>query len=168
VPWVCSPGAAAPPEPPPTTTTHSSPATPRGGRGFSAELMFVEDNTPAHRLLRMLGRDKGLAPGDQAHMAARSIASSDVEPAPLRMVFGSQALESNLATPPTRRSGLGATDSMTIWCWLSLSRPGMPSAVPPGQLLPRLCWLVTESGRTTRSPDADRGTASAAGTLFAL
>jgi hypothetical protein len=37
-------------------------------------------------------------PGDPARMAARIIESVDVEPAPLRMVLGSQALESTLST----------------------------------------------------------------------
>ena len=39
-----------------------------------------------------------LAPGDPARMAARIIESADVEPAPLRLVLGSQALESTLST----------------------------------------------------------------------
>jgi hypothetical protein len=40
----------------------------------------------------------GLAPGDPARMAARIIESVEVEPAPLRLVLGSQALEGTLAT----------------------------------------------------------------------
>jgi hypothetical protein len=46
----------------------------------------------------MLDPANGLAPGDLARMAARMIESVDVEPAPLRMVLGSQALDSTLTT----------------------------------------------------------------------
>jgi len=46
----------------------------------------------------MLDPKNGLAPGDPARMATRIIESIDVEPAPLRMVLGSQALEGTLAT----------------------------------------------------------------------
>jgi hypothetical protein len=46
----------------------------------------------------MLDPKNGLAPGDPARMAARIIESVDVEPAPLRMVLGSQALASTLTT----------------------------------------------------------------------
>jgi hypothetical protein len=38
----------------------------------------------------------GLAPGAPARMAARIIESVDVEPAPLRIVLGSQALKGSL------------------------------------------------------------------------
>ena len=62
------------------------------------ELMPIYDQTPAHSFLRMLDPKNGLAPGDPARMAARIIESVDVEPAPLRMVLGSQALEGTLAT----------------------------------------------------------------------
>jgi hypothetical protein len=40
----------------------------------------------------------GLAPGEPARMAARIIDSVDMEPAPLRIVLGSQALESRYTT----------------------------------------------------------------------
>jgi len=70
----------------------------RYGSAQVAELMPIYDETPAHSFLRMLDPKKGLAPGDPARMAARIIESVDVEPAPLRMVLGSQALESTLTT----------------------------------------------------------------------
>jgi NAD(P)-dependent dehydrogenase (short-subunit alcohol dehydrogenase family) len=63
-----------------------------------ANLMPVYDNTPAHSFLTMLDPANGLAPGDPARMAAQIIASVDTEPAPLRLVLGSQALETTLAT----------------------------------------------------------------------
>jgi len=70
----------------------------RYGSAQVAELMPIYDRTPAHDFLRMLDPKNGLAPGDPARMAARIIESVDVEPAPLRMVLGSQALESTLTT----------------------------------------------------------------------
>jgi NAD(P)-dependent dehydrogenase (short-subunit alcohol dehydrogenase family) len=70
----------------------------RYGSAQVAELMPVYDDNPAHSFLRMLDPKSALAPGDPARMAARIIESVDVEPAPLRMVLGSQALESTLTT----------------------------------------------------------------------
>src|SRR5690348_9030772 len=70
----------------------------RYGSAQVAQLMPVYDQTSAHSFLKMLDPKNGLAPGDPARMAARIIESVDVEPAPLRLVLGSQALESTLAT----------------------------------------------------------------------
>ena len=68
----------------------------RYGSAQVAELMPVYDQTPAHSFLRMLDPKNGLAPGDPARMAARIIESVDAEPAPLRIVLGSQALENTV------------------------------------------------------------------------
>jgi NAD(P)-dependent dehydrogenase (short-subunit alcohol dehydrogenase family) len=70
----------------------------RYGSARVADLMPIYDKTPAHSFLRMLDPETGLAPGDPARMAARIIESVEVEPAPLRMVLGSQALEGTLTT----------------------------------------------------------------------
>ena len=71
----------------------------RYGSAQVADLMPAYDETPAHSFLAMLDpATGGLAPGDPARMAARIIESVDMEPAPLRMVLGSQALESTLTT----------------------------------------------------------------------
>jgi len=70
----------------------------RYGSAQVAALMPIYDETPAHSFVRMLDPKNGLAPGDPARMAARIIESVDVEPAPLRMVLGAQALESTLTT----------------------------------------------------------------------
>lgn len=70
----------------------------RYGGAQVAKLTPVYDATPAHSFLRMLDPKNGLAPGDPVRMAARIIESVDVNPAPLRVVLGSQALESTLAT----------------------------------------------------------------------
>src|SRR6266566_491932 len=68
----------------------------RYGSAQVADLLPVYDDTPAHGFLTMLDPAGGLAPGDPARMAARIIASADTDPAPLRMVLGSQALHSTL------------------------------------------------------------------------
>jgi NAD(P)-dependent dehydrogenase (short-subunit alcohol dehydrogenase family) len=70
----------------------------RYGSAQVAKLTPIYDQTHAHSFLRMLDPQNGLAPGDPARMAARIIESVDVEPAPLRVVLGSQALEGTLAT----------------------------------------------------------------------
>jgi len=80
----------------------------RYGSAQVAQLMPVYDQTPAHSFLSMLDPKNGLAPGDPARMAARMIESVDVEPAPLRMILGSQALESTLATLRKRIAGFEA------------------------------------------------------------
>ena len=70
----------------------------RYGSARVAELMPEYDQTPAHSFLKMLDPANGLAPGNPARMVAAMIASVDQEPAPLRIVLGSQALDSTLAT----------------------------------------------------------------------
>ncbi|MGO4870136.1 MAG: SDR family oxidoreductase [Roseiarcus sp.] len=80
----------------------------RYGSAQVAKLTPTYDNNPAHSFLRMLDPKNGLAPGDPARMAARIIESVDIEPAPLRVVLGSQALESTLATLRKRIVGFEA------------------------------------------------------------
>jgi NAD(P)-dependent dehydrogenase (short-subunit alcohol dehydrogenase family) len=80
----------------------------RYGSAQVAELMPVYDETPAHGFLKMLDPKNGLAPGDPARMAARIIESVDAQPAPLRLVLGSQALESTIATLRKRVAGFEA------------------------------------------------------------
>ena len=80
----------------------------RYGSAHVAELLPAYDGTPAHGFLRMLDPGNGLAPGDPARMAARIIESADVDPAPLRIVLGSQALEGTLATLRARIAGFEA------------------------------------------------------------
>jgi NAD(P)-dependent dehydrogenase (short-subunit alcohol dehydrogenase family) len=70
----------------------------RYGSARVADLMPEYDGNPAHAFQRMLDPANGLAPGDPARMAARIIDSVDTEPAPLRMVLGSQALDSTIDT----------------------------------------------------------------------
>lgn len=70
----------------------------RYGSAKVADLMPEYDSNPAHSFLRMLDASNGLAPGDPVRMARRMIESVDIEPAPLRIVLGSQALAITLAT----------------------------------------------------------------------
>jgi NAD(P)-dependent dehydrogenase (short-subunit alcohol dehydrogenase family) len=74
----------------------------RYGSARIAELMPEYDGNPAHAFQRMLDPANGLAVGDPARMAARIIESVDVEPAPLRLMLGSQALQDTIATLRTR------------------------------------------------------------------
>jgi len=80
----------------------------RYGSAQVAKLTPIYDATPAHSFLRMLDPKNGQAPGDPARMAARIIESVDVDPAPLRLVFGSQALETTLTTLRKRIAGFEA------------------------------------------------------------
>lgn len=80
----------------------------RYGSAQVAKLMPTYDDNPAHGFLQMLDPKNGLAPGDPARMAARIIDSVDVNPAPLRLVLGSQALESTIATLRKRIAGFEA------------------------------------------------------------
>lgn len=68
----------------------------RYGSAQVATLMPEYDITPAHSFMKMLDPANGLAPGDPSRMATRIIESVDITPAPLRMVLGSQALQSTL------------------------------------------------------------------------
>jgi NAD(P)-dependent dehydrogenase (short-subunit alcohol dehydrogenase family) len=70
----------------------------RYGSAQVADLMDVYDGNPAHGFVAMLDPANGLAPGDPVRMARRIIESADLEPAPLRMVLGSRALDVTLAT----------------------------------------------------------------------
>ena len=70
----------------------------RYGSAKMANLLPIYNDTPAHAFLKMLDPENGLAPGDPVRMAARIIESADIEPAPLRMILGSQALASTIDT----------------------------------------------------------------------
>lgn len=70
----------------------------RYGSAKVAKLMPEYNGNPAHAFLSMLDAENGLAPGDPAKMAERIIESVDIEPAPMRMVLGSVALNSTIDT----------------------------------------------------------------------
>ena len=66
----------------------------RYGSAKIANLM--PEYASCHGFLNMLDASKGLAPGDPAQMAARMIQSVEQNPAPLRIVLGSQALTATI------------------------------------------------------------------------
>lgn len=74
----------------------------RYGSAQVANLMPAYEGNPAHSFLNMLDASKSLAPGDPVRMATRIIESVEVEPAPMRMVLGSQALASTISTLKAR------------------------------------------------------------------
>jgi NAD(P)-dependent dehydrogenase (short-subunit alcohol dehydrogenase family) len=80
----------------------------RYGGAQVADLLPAYDDNPAHAFLTMLDPANGLAPGDPARMVERIIDSVDTEPAPLRIVLGSQALDSTIATLQKRIDGFEA------------------------------------------------------------
>lgn len=87
----------------------------RYGSAKVAKLM--PEYKSCHGFLNMLDASKGLAPGDPVKMAERIIESVEKEPAPLRMVLGSQALkatidrlEERVADYKTQRSLAASTD----------------------------------------------------------
>ncbi|MDR3544333.1 MAG: SDR family oxidoreductase [Candidatus Limnocylindrales bacterium] len=84
----------------------------RYGSAEVATLMSEYDGNPAHAFLRMLDPTNGLAPGDPARMATRIIDSVDVDPAPLRLVLGSQALQSTIDTLGKRIEGFEAQKAL--------------------------------------------------------
>jgi NAD(P)-dependent dehydrogenase (short-subunit alcohol dehydrogenase family) len=80
----------------------------RYGSAQVADLLPAYDSTPAHGFLAMLDPANGLAPGDPARMAAAIIASADQQPAPLRIIFGSQALHTTIGVLKDRIAGFEA------------------------------------------------------------
>ena len=80
----------------------------RHGSAQVAELLPAYDGNPAHGFLAMLDPANGLAPGDPARMAAAIIASADQQPAPLRIMLGSQALQTTVGVLKDRLASFEA------------------------------------------------------------
>lgn len=80
----------------------------RYGSAQVAKPLAAYEGNPAHAFRRMLDATNGLAPGDPVRMATRIIESVDVEPAPMRMILGSQALQSTIDTLKRRIEGFEA------------------------------------------------------------
>ena len=76
----------------------------RYGSAQVAHLLPAYDGNPAHGFLAMLDPANGLAPGDPARMAAAIIASWP-QPAPLRIILGSQALQVTVGVLKERIAG---------------------------------------------------------------
>jgi len=84
----------------------------RFGSAQVAEKISAYDDTPARGPLRILDPANGLAPGDPARMAAAIIKSVDQEPAPLRMILGSAALENTVKVLRDRVAGFEAQSDL--------------------------------------------------------
>ena len=69
----------------------------------------------------MLDPANGLAPGDPARMAAAIIASADQQPAPLRVILGSQALQTTVGV---LKDGSPASRHRPAWPPSPTSRQG--------------------------------------------
>lgn len=80
----------------------------RTGSARIATPLDAYEGNPAHAFRAMLDPAAPPAPGDPQRMAARIIESVDTQPAPLRMVLGSQALDSTLSTLRKRIEGFEA------------------------------------------------------------
>jgi NAD(P)-dependent dehydrogenase (short-subunit alcohol dehydrogenase family) len=138
----------------------------RYGSAQVADLMPEYDGTPAHGFLRMLDPKNGLAPGDPARMAARIIESVDIEPAPLRMVLGSQALEGTLATLRARIATFEAQTELAAstdfppgeW-WSSTLRVADPKE--------KICRSSRSRPRPRPSPRRSRATPGSTSSLAA-
>lgn len=74
----------------------------RYGSAQVADPIDAYANTPARSFEKMLDPANGLAPGDPARMATVIIDSVDIDPAPMRIVLGSAALQSTIGTLETR------------------------------------------------------------------
>lgn len=86
------------------------------GRQWSPR-MDAYDRTPVAAVREMLAQDDRVAPGDPVKMAAAMIGSVDVDPAPLRLVLGSDswrgittALENRLAQVRSQEAAAARTD----------------------------------------------------------
>lgn len=80
----------------------------RYGSAQVADALPEYRGTPARSFERMLDPANGLAPGDPARMATAIIDSVEQNPAPLRMVLGSQALDSTITTLEKRTADFKA------------------------------------------------------------
>lgn len=74
----------------------------RYGSAQVADPLPEDAGTPARSFEKMLDPNAAQAPGDPALMAAAIIDSIDIQPAPLRVVLGSQALDATITTLETR------------------------------------------------------------------
>jgi NAD(P)-dependent dehydrogenase (short-subunit alcohol dehydrogenase family) len=80
----------------------------RYGSAQVADPLPAYAGNPARSFEKMLDPANGLAVGDPARMAAAIIGSVNETPAPLRIVLGSQALESTVSTLQKRIAGFEA------------------------------------------------------------
>jgi len=84
----------------------------RYGSAQIAPPIAAYDGTPAHAFRSMLDPTQTLAPGDPAKMAAAIIDSAEVEPAPLRLLLGSDAYQRTHQVLAGRLAALEAQESL--------------------------------------------------------
>jgi NAD(P)-dependent dehydrogenase (short-subunit alcohol dehydrogenase family) len=82
----------------------------RYGSAHIAPPIAAHDNTPAHAFHSMLDPAQTQAPGDLAKMAAAIIATVDTEPAPLRLLLGSDAYQRTHQILAGRARSLGGPE----------------------------------------------------------
>ena len=84
----------------------------RYGSAQIAPPIAAYDNTPAHAFRSMLDSAQTQAPGDPAKMAAVMIDSVDQEPAPLRLLIGSDAYQRTHRVLAGRLAALEAHEAL--------------------------------------------------------
>ncbi len=84
----------------------------RYGSAQTAPPIAAYDDTPAHVFRAMLDPAHALAPGDPAKMAAAMIDSVDAEPAPLRLLLGSDAYQRTHQVLAARLAALKAQQAL--------------------------------------------------------
>jgi NAD(P)-dependent dehydrogenase (short-subunit alcohol dehydrogenase family) len=82
----------------------------RYGSAQVADALPAYQGNPARSFEAMLDPANGVAPGDPARMATAMIDSVDEQPAPLRMVLGSQALTATIKAVEDRLADFKAQD----------------------------------------------------------
>jgi NAD(P)-dependent dehydrogenase (short-subunit alcohol dehydrogenase family) len=82
----------------------------RYGSAQVADALPAYQGNPARSFEAMLDPANGVAPGDPARMATAMIDSVDEQPAPLRMVLGSQALSATIKAVEDRLADFKAQD----------------------------------------------------------
>ena len=86
----------------------------RYGSAQIAPSISAYDDTPAHAFRSMLDPAQSQAPGDPAKMAAAIIDSADAEPAPLRLLLGSDAYQRTHQVLAGRLAALEAQKAMAV------------------------------------------------------
>ena len=84
----------------------------RYGSAQIAPPIAAYDSTPAHTFRSMLDPARAQAPGDPAKMAAAMIDSVDSEPAPLRLLLGSDAYQRTHQVLAGRLAALEAQEAL--------------------------------------------------------
>ena len=95
-----------------------------GSAQIVANMLSEYEGNPARAPLRMLDPANGLAPGDPTRIAAAMIASVDQEPAPMRIILGSQALQNTIKVLTERIAGFEAQTELAASTDFPPDEPG--------------------------------------------